>query len=54
MLPPERHQCLRCGSPDAEWVIDDELGRVLVCLRCEAVMPALDVQRALESGDDDG
>jgi hypothetical protein len=47
------HQCLRCGSPDAEWLIDEQLGRVLVCLLCQAVMPALTVQRALDADDDD-
>jgi hypothetical protein len=32
--------------------MDEQLGRVLVCLRCQAVMPALTVQRALEADDD--
>jgi hypothetical protein len=35
--------------------MDDELGRVLVCLRCEAVMPAVTLDREVELalGDDD-
>jgi hypothetical protein len=33
--------------------IDEQLGRVLVCLLCQAVMPALTVQRALDADDDD-
>jgi hypothetical protein len=49
VLMPSRFKCLRCGSPDAEWLEDDLIGRMLVCLRCQAVTPAALVRHLLES-----